>query len=141
MPRPKTPAYIVDLARRLRQQQTPHEDLLWACLRDRQLGGAKFRRQHPLGRYVLDFYCHEARLAVELEGGVHNQEHQRAYDTVRREGIEQLGIRLLVLKNEELVQDVESTLARIVEALVPHLSPGPPNLPCKSPSPRGRGPG
>ncbi len=97
---------------------------MWACLRDRRLGGAKFRRQHPLGRYILDFYCHEARLAVELEGSVHYEESQQAYDAVRREGIEELGIRVLVLKNEELVQDVESTLARIGEALAPHLSPG-----------------
>ncbi|MCL6613063.1 MAG: endonuclease domain-containing protein [Firmicutes bacterium] len=66
--------------RELRQTATDAEELLWGLIRDRQLCGAKFRRQHPGGPFVLDFYCHEAKLAVELDGGVHTdpvQAHQR----------------------------------------------------------------
>ena len=125
---PNTPSYVVDLARRLRQRQTPYEDALLACLGGRKLGGAKFRRQHPIGRYILDFYCHEAGLAVELEGGIHNPKGRREYDAVRREVIEQLGIRLLVFNNEEISQDPESVLVQILEALTsgnsrPHPRP------------------
>ena len=72
----KKPRYVVDLARQLRKDQTTAEQLLWACLRDRRIAGAKFRRQHPLGRYIADFYCHEANLVIELEGS-HNKEGRK----------------------------------------------------------------
>ena len=118
MPKPNNPRYIVGLARQLRQRQTPTEEILWARLRNRKLGGAKFRRQHPLGRYVPDFYCHEASLAVELEGRIHDQAHQREYDAVRRETIEQLGVRILVFKNEQVTEDLEGVLAQILRAIM-----------------------
>ncbi len=113
MQKPNHPRYIVGLARKLRQRQTPTEEILWTRLRNRKLGGAKFRRQHPLGRYVPDFYCHEAGLAIELEGGIHEQAYQREYDDLRREEIEQRGVRVLVFKNEEVTQTLESVLAQI----------------------------
>ena len=59
-------------ARQLRKSATQHERLLWRHLRNRQLQGWKFRRQHPVDRYIIDFYCPEARLAIELDGGRHN---------------------------------------------------------------------
>ncbi len=117
MQRSDTPSYIVRLARQLRRRQTSHEEALWTCLRNRRLGNSKFRRQHPLGRYIPDFYCHEAGLAVELEGDVHDQAGQREYDAVRRETIDQMGVRLLVFRNDEVTQDLEGVLARILEAL------------------------
>ena len=109
--------YITDLARQLRRRQTPAEAALWTCLRNRKLRGAKFRRQQPLGRYIPDFYCHEVGLAVELEGSVHDQADQQEYDAVRREAIEQLGVRLLVFKNEEVTQNLGSVLFQIAGAL------------------------
>ena len=60
-----------DLARRLRREQTPAEQKLWARLRNRRLAGRKFRRQMPLGKFVADFACYDARLVVELDGGQH----------------------------------------------------------------------
>ena len=62
---------LVERARELRKQQTPAEDLLWELIRNRQLADLKFRRQHQIGDYVVDFYCYEARLVVEVDGDVH----------------------------------------------------------------------
>jgi len=67
---------ILIAARQLRQQQTPAEQILWSCLRNRRLGGIKFKRQHPLGRFVADFYCHEAGLVIELDGAIHLERDQ-----------------------------------------------------------------
>jgi very-short-patch-repair endonuclease len=61
-------------ARSLRNNQTPAEQLLWSKLRSRGLSGFKFRRQHPIDHYILDFYCHEARLGIEIDGGHHANE-------------------------------------------------------------------
>ncbi len=58
-------------ARRLRKRQTKSEKLLWLALRNRQLGGLKFLRQHPIGHSIVDFYCHENRLVIEIDGGIH----------------------------------------------------------------------
>ena len=113
----RAPSYIVGLARQLRKGQTTHEDALWSCLRNRRLDGVKFRRQHPLGRYIADFYCHEAGLVVEIEGGIHSQEDQREYDAVRREVIEQLGMNLISFRNEEVEQDLEGVLTKILQAI------------------------
>jgi very-short-patch-repair endonuclease len=89
----------------LRRNRPSAEEILWACLRNHRLIGAKFRRQHPLGRYIADFYCHEARLAIELQGGIHNQTDQREYDAIREEVIEQLGIKILHFTNDEVKQN------------------------------------
>lgn len=90
---------------------------MWACLRNRRLAGAKFRRQQPFGRYVADFYCHEKRLVIELDGSIHNGEAQREYDFARQEIIEQQGITVVRLKNDQVVRDLESVLAEIVKYL------------------------
>ena len=60
-----------DRARRMRKSPTPSEDILWQALRNRQIHGLKFLRQHPIGPTIVDFYCHEKRLAVEVDGGIH----------------------------------------------------------------------
>ena len=123
MEKPSRPDYMTGLARQLRRRQTPHEEILWAWLRNRRLGNAKFRRQHPLGRYITDFYCREAGLAVELEGDVHDGADQREYDAVRRETINQMGVRLLVFRNDEVAQDLERVLTQILEALTSNHRP------------------
>ena len=84
----RAPQYVTSLARSLRRRQTKTEELLWEHLRNRKLGGAKFRRQQPLGRYVADFYCHGHRLVIELQGGIHDLAEQREYDALRQEVIE-----------------------------------------------------
>ena len=65
----RLPTELLERARALRREATDAERLLWSLLRDRQFLGLKFRRQHPLGGYIVDFYCHEARLGIELDGG------------------------------------------------------------------------
>jgi very-short-patch-repair endonuclease len=82
-------------ARRLRQSLTGPEIGLWAHLRRRQLGGFRFRRQHPVGPYVLDFYCPEARLAVEIDGVAHGHPDQIRHDVTRDEWLAARGIRTL----------------------------------------------
>jgi very-short-patch-repair endonuclease len=77
------PDLTLKRARQLRKALTPQELGLWLRLKNRQLGGFRFRRQHPVGPYILDFYCPERRLAVEIDGEVHNQPDQIAHDRRR----------------------------------------------------------
>lgn len=119
---PPVPGYIYELCRKLRKEQTTAEKLLWDCLRARRLNGLKFRRQHPLGRYIADFYCAERRLVVELEGKVHDIKDQQEYDKIRRETIEAMGLTVLRFKNEEVLENIERVLAHITS---PPYSPSP----------------
>jgi type I restriction-modification system DNA methylase subunit len=107
---------LVERARELRKKQTPAEQVLWEMLRDRQLVGLKFRRQHQVGNYILDFYCHEAKLAVELDGAVHEQ--RRAKDLKRDAYLKSQGIQVLRIPNETLLHNTGSTLEQI-SALLP----------------------
>ncbi|MCH8225872.1 MAG: endonuclease domain-containing protein [Chloroflexi bacterium] len=127
----RSPRYVVEIARRLRQRPTGAEEILWGCLRNRQTTGAKFRRQHPLGRYIADFYCQDARLAIELDGGIHECLAQAEYDAIRQEELEQRGVKVLRIKNAEVINDLPATLKKIVEAL---KTPSPP-----APLPQGEG--
>ena len=105
------------MARRLRRRPTDAEEILWACLRSRRTINAKFRRQHPLGRYIADYYCQDARLAIELEGGVHDYVARAEYDAIRQEELEQRSVKVLRIKNAEVINDLPATLKRIVEVL------------------------
>ena len=117
MEKAKVPRYVVERARQLQKGQTAAEEMLGKCLRDRRLDGAKFRRQHPFGRYIADFYCPEAHLAIELEGGIHNLASQREYDAIRQEIITQQGVQILTFKNAEIVSDLDSSLSKILATL------------------------
>ncbi len=117
-----------DFARKLRQLQPDAEKLMWGLLRDRRLGGYKFRRQHPIAPYVLDFYCHEIKLAVELDGGQHNTEVGLRRDQERSDFLAKLGIRVLRYWNHAVLQDTENVLESIFQGLTSHTqtpSPGP----------------
>ena len=72
-------------ARALRRSTTESEKLLWKKIGGNQLSGFRFKRQHPVGYYIVDFYCHKARLVIELDGDYHNEADQRLYDTFRTE--------------------------------------------------------
>src|SRR5262245_13829853 len=111
-------------ARQLRRDQTDAEQRLWARLRDRQLCGAKFRRQHPIGPFVADFCCPEGKLIVELDGGQHAQE--AAADQKRSRLLEVQGYRVLRFWNHDVLGNTEAVLERIAEVLSdPHSSPLP----------------
>jgi type I restriction enzyme, R subunit len=85
---------------------------LWERLRDRRFLGLKFRRQVPIGPYVADFYCHERKLVLELDGGVHDGEKQKSHDKNRDENLTALGYKILRFTNDELQEDLDSVLAR-----------------------------
>ena len=104
----KTPFYIVELAKDLRNNMTESEKKLWSFLRMRQIGRHKFRCQHPIYRYILDFYCHEKRLAIEIDGNIHNS--QQEYDKYRDEFLNSIGIRTLRLRNEDVLNSIEKVI-------------------------------
>ncbi len=90
--------------RALRSHATPAERALWQTLKQRQLEGRKFRRQHSIGRYVLDFYCPDERLGIELDGSVHDDPLRRQYDAKRQAELEAFGVRVLRFENREVLQ-------------------------------------
>lgn len=106
----------VQQARALRQSSTSAEQLLWRYLRNRQLASAKFRRQHPLGSYILDFVCLEHGLVIEIDGG------QQAHDQQRTAWLQQQGLQVLRFWNHEVVQQTNEVLAHVLQALTPALS-------------------
>ncbi|MBD3837737.1 MAG: endonuclease domain-containing protein [Brevundimonas sp.] len=92
---------------------TPPEARLWICLRRRGLGGLKFRRQHPVGPYVLDFYCAETKLAVEVDGQVHAHSDRAEHDRRRTEWLERHGVLVLRIVAEAVRVDLDGVLASI----------------------------
>ena len=121
------PAAKLGFARQLRQTQTDAETLIWRMLRNRALKDAKFRRQHPMGPYILDFYCAEHRLAIELDGGQHNGCER---DAQRDAWLAAQGITVLRFWNNQVLQETENVLQAIWQALPEMIS-----LPLPSPSP------
>ena len=112
--RGRTPA-VQPAARRLRSEMTDAERQLWDALRGEGIRGMRFRRQHAIDRFVLDFYCPAHKLAVEVDGAVQDDPDQAERDAARTQALEQLGIRVIRVRNEE-VRDIWSVLARIAAA-------------------------
>ena len=104
---------IRNFARQLRRTSTDAERRLWRALRHRQLRGFKFRRQHPVPPYVLDFYCVGLKLCIELDGGGHLDEKLRSHDQRRSAFLREKGIKVIRIANDEVMKDVD--------ALVDHL--------------------
>ena len=113
-----TPAYLA-CVRQLRREQTNAEKLLWYCLRGRQFCGVKFRRQYPIGPYVLDFYCHEHKLRVELDGGQHYESAGIQHDEQYQAFLTSHSIRTLRFSNKDVLQHLEAVLLQIAEAIKP----------------------
>jgi very-short-patch-repair endonuclease len=103
--------------RDLRRRQTDAERLLWRNLRRLQLE-VKFRRQHPIAGYIVDFYCAEAQLAVELDGGGHAGLDQARYDRVRAELLECIGVKLLRFWNNEVFDNLDGVLETILKEVL-----------------------
>ena len=103
----------ISSARQFRKQLTPPEALLWVALRRRGLNGLKFRRQHPIGAYVLDFYCASARLAVEVDGMQHSTDEQATHDRARDVWLRANGIRVLRILASAVRDDLEQVLDEI----------------------------
>ena len=103
-------------AQRLRRQMTPAELALWEALRMQRLGGLRFRSQHALGQFVLDFFCAEHRLAIEVDGEVHDAPDQAHRDGERTRHLESMGYRVIRFRNAEVLNDLPSVCNRISEA-------------------------
>jgi very-short-patch-repair endonuclease len=101
----------------LRRSLTPAEAALWRCLQRSKLNGKKFRRQHSVGPYILDFYCPECRLAVELDGQRHLNSMRSEYDYCRTKYLEKLNIRVLRFENRLVFENPEGVLHMISEHL------------------------
>jgi very-short-patch-repair endonuclease len=116
----------IERARALRQKQTWAERLMWSWLRDCRFSAYKFRRNHPLGRYFLDFYCHEASLSIELDGGQHGHPEHQAHDAERTQFLASMGIKELRFWNSKLrreKQAIRDTIFRELQSRSPHPLP------------------
>ena len=115
-------------AKTLRANATPHERILWRALKELPIEGSHFRRQAPIGPYVVDFLCPAKRLIIELDGGHHNEDGMAARDLERQRWLENEGYRVIRFWNNEVLQQTEAVLESIFEALIqacPHPGPLP----------------
>ena len=110
-------ARAIAKARRLRKEATTAEQLAWKLLRNRTALGIKFRRQHPVGNYVLDFYCPEQRLAIELDGSIHAQPSQACKDKAKEGFLRRQGIRVLRMSNGWVLEDPEGFVRKVLASL------------------------
>lgn len=101
----------------LRRNQTDAEKLLWNKLRGRQISGLKFYRQFSVGAYILDFFCPQIKLAVELDGGQHAEEENKEHDAIRTDYLKGIGIEVLRFWNNEAMKNIEGVLQVIEERL------------------------
>ena len=108
---------LIAAARQLRQNLTPAEKMVWDALKNRQLHGWKFRSQHPIESFIVDFYCPQHRFVIELDGAVHDQ--QREYDAARTEKLNHLGYRVIRFDNRDVMSDLSRVLQQIVNAIEP----------------------
>lgn len=109
-------------ARKLRREETSAEALLWEALRGRKFLNLKFRRQHPVYSYIADFYCHELKLVVEVDGGYHSDKEQKVTDEERTSALGTLGIKVVRFTNEE-VFDIDNTLDKLKRFIEGSISP------------------
>ncbi len=107
---------IFQKAEELRNRMTPAEEILWKHIHINQWH-LKFRRQHPIANYVADFYCHGIKLVIELDGGIHEVEEVKICDELREKNMKDLGLTVLMFKNEEIITDCKSVLRKIDEVI------------------------
>ena len=110
---------IFQRAHSLRHSLTEAEKILWDQLKNRRLNGLKFRRQHPIRLYIADFYCHEKRLIIELDGGIHNDPSVKEHDENRSAELDRLGITVIRFSNEQVLYIIEKVLKDIIDHTKP----------------------
>jgi len=101
----------------LRSNLTRAEERLWGFLRNRQLT-FKFRRQHSIGIYIADFYCHELKLVIEIDGDIHSENHQKIWDNGRTNDFRTLGIEEIRFGNEDVMKNIEMVLTQIKQKCI-----------------------
>jgi very-short-patch-repair endonuclease len=102
-----------EIARGLRNNSTSGEALLWKQLRNKQMLGYDFHRQKPLDQFIVDFYCHELNLAIEIDGGSHEADESQEKDAARQERLESLGVKFLRFKESDIRKDIRTVLETI----------------------------
>ena len=102
-------------AKSLRKNATIHEDMLWRLLRAKRFNGLKVRRQHPIGPFIVDFYCPQKKLVIELDGGGHAEKKQADYDKRRDKYLRKQGLQILRVWNNELTENIDGVMEKIVE--------------------------
>ena len=121
----------IEKCRRFRKEGTEAEKRLWAILRNRQLSGAKFRRQFSIGRFILDFYCPQYRVGIEADGGHHYEDRVRQSDELRTEELSRMGVEIIRFNDNEILTNIEGVfdvIQKVIEkkkANSPHLDPLP----------------
>jgi very-short-patch-repair endonuclease len=111
-------ASIFRNAEKLRKNMTAAEVKLWKSLSNKQLNGFRFKNQHPISKFVVDFYCHKAKLVIELDGAVHNEKEQADYDIGRTYEIESFGLTIIRFTNHQIENDFEHVLKEIQKRLL-----------------------
>ncbi len=122
------PNFLFKRAEDLRKFCTWEEEIMWGCLSGNKLG-VKFRRQHPLLFYIADFYCHQLKLVIEIDGSIHNKKDVKINDAIRQKEIEELGISVLRFTNSQVKNEIAYILKQInkkIEELKGNESPGTP---------------
>ncbi len=109
----------------MRKEQTDAEQLMWQLLRNRNFCGFKFRRQFPIAGYIIDFFCDEVNLAIELDGGGHAEDEQIAYDKAREKILNGSGIRIIRFWNHEFLNNTDTILEEIYRQLTAGRPPSP----------------
>jgi very-short-patch-repair endonuclease len=94
---------------------THAEKLLWDQLKNRKINGLRFRRQHPIDDFIVDFFCQEARLVIELDGGIHDSQAQRERDIERTKILNEHGLQVVRFLNEDVEQNIMEVISRIRE--------------------------
>jgi very-short-patch-repair endonuclease len=105
-------AHLFEKAKELRVRETEAELILWSKLCKKQLG-VKFRRQHPIDEYIVDFYCHAHRLVVEVDGEIHNSKENQEYDKLRTERLNEFKVEVIRFTNYEVMNNLDSVLEKI----------------------------
>ena len=107
---------ILAHAREMRHPQTPAEATLWRALRNRKTG-FKFRRQHPIYRFIIDFYCAKAKLLIEVDGESHFEPEQEEYDKLRTKYLEELGYKVIRFTNNDVRYNIDSVASKILQTI------------------------
>jgi very-short-patch-repair endonuclease len=106
---------MLSRASALRKNMTEAEKMLWSKLNKRQVNGLRFRRQHPIGKFIVDFYCHEKLLVIELEGAIHQKEEVKEHDEGREYELKKKGLNVLRFTNAEVMSDATKVIDSIAK--------------------------
>jgi len=114
----KVSSQKVEFSRKLRSEMTDAEACLWKMLRNRKLGGCKFRRQQIIQGFIVDFFCEKAKLVIEVDGGIHDIGEQKKADELRRRVFESRGLVEIRFNNDEIVGNLDGVLRKIEETIM-----------------------